>query len=103
MKRTKLVLGHLAAAVVLAGATQAGAIAGTQKPVRGLDGAEYLPYKASVVRETQQELHTRGLYAGDVNGELDSATMKAIERFQKENGLHASGMPTPATRHALAK
>ena len=69
--------------------------------VHGLDGGQYLPYKASTVRETQQKLEQKGLYKGDANGVMNRETMRATAEFQKENGLQASGVPSPRTREKL--
>jgi peptidoglycan hydrolase-like protein with peptidoglycan-binding domain len=69
--------------------------------VKGLDGGDYLPYKATVVQKVQEALKQEGLYAREVNGELDEPTMKAIGEFQRENNLTVSGVPSPATRKLL--
>jgi len=69
--------------------------------VKGLDGGHYLPYRASLVRETQQKLEHQGLYTGEANGVLNSETMRATAEFQKQQGLDPSGVPTPRTREKL--
>ena len=71
------------------------------KLVLGLNGGEYPPYLASVVRETQQFLFDRQLYDGPVTGILDETTMQAIAEFQQANGIVASGVPSPETREAM--
>jgi len=101
MKRTRVTLAGIVSGVVITGAVAAAA-ATSLGTVRGLDGASYLAYSPSVVRETQQALEHQGLYAGPENGVLDAATMKAMADFQKQKGLHPSGVPTPQTRRALA-
>lgn len=72
-----------------------------QKLMLGLDGGLYEPYRASVVRETQRELKREGFYDGPISGVVDEQTMKALGEFQRDNGLQASGVPTPLTREEL--
>jgi peptidoglycan hydrolase-like protein with peptidoglycan-binding domain len=98
MSHENLARWCVAAALLLAAASASAARASL---VNGLDGGEYPPYKASLVRETQQKLEQNGLYKGKKNGVLDSQTMRATAAFQKEKGLHVSGVPTPRTREQL--
>ena len=102
MKRIYVTLTSLVTASLIAGAANAMDTHQTNGLVKGLDGGLYLAYKPSVVRETQQALEKRGLYSGNIDGRLDTATMHAIADFQRQNKLHRSGVPTPHTRHALA-
>lgn len=67
----------------------------------GLDGGTYEPYSPSTIREVQTALKAAGVYAGEPNGILDEATMKAIGEYQTENGIQVSGVPSPQTREAL--
>ena len=69
--------------------------------ITGLDGKEYEPYKTSVIEAVQAALQRVGVYSGAVNGVLDETTMQAIGEFQKQNGIHVSGIPSPKTREAL--
>jgi murein L,D-transpeptidase YcbB/YkuD len=69
--------------------------------ITGLDGKEYESYKTSVIEAVQAALQRVGVYSGAVNGVLDETTMQAIGEFQKQNGLHVSGVPSPKTREAL--
>jgi len=69
--------------------------------IKGLDGGSYKAYKPSVVREAQSALKAQGHYPGEVNGKLDEATIQAIGSYQKQHGLHVSGVPSPATRAKL--
>src|SRR5687768_6777588 len=69
--------------------------------IMGLDGKEYDSYKTSVIEAVQAALQREGLYSGEVNGVLDETTMQAIGEFQKQNGIHVSGVPSPKTREAL--
>jgi len=94
-------LGLVSAAALVAAATGALALPASHGLVKGIDGDSYLPYKTSIVRETQEALEHKGIYHGKVDGVLDADTMKATAELQKENGLAASGVPTPRTREAL--
>ncbi len=69
--------------------------------IRGFDGSHYPPYRPATVRRVQEGLRRAGLYAGPVHGHLDQGTMDAIAQFQKAEGLGASGVPSPRTRHYL--
>jgi len=69
--------------------------------IAGLDGALYDPYPPATIRRVQQALRRRGLYAGPMNGILDSPTMKSIYAFQQANNLQPCGVPTPHTRTML--
>ena len=69
--------------------------------ITGLDGKEYELYKTSVIEAVQAALQREGVYSGAVNGVLDETTMQAIGEFQKQNGIHVSGVPSPKTREAL--
>lgn len=69
--------------------------------IRGLDGSAYPPYRPATVERVQARMRLQGLYAGPVHGHLDQGTMDAIARFQEAEGLGASGVPSPRTRHRL--
>lgn len=69
--------------------------------VEGLDGGEYEAYKPSVIEKVQRALQEKELYEGEVDGRLDEATMQAIQSFQEQEGIQASGVPSPYTRQAL--
>lgn len=69
--------------------------------VMGLNGGEYPPYKPSVVQDFQRFLFEADLYDGPVTGVLDEETMNAIGRFQQENDIVQSGVPSPQTRQAM--
>jgi len=69
--------------------------------ITGLDGGQYEDYKAALVTRVQEALKKEGFYTGEVNSELDEATMNALAEYQKKNGLLPSGVPTPQTRKQL--
>ena len=59
------------------------------------EGTDYV--YAEVLRRAQQRLADAGLYAGPINGALDSATKDALRRFQAERDLAATGLPDQRT------
>jgi len=71
------------------------------KLLMGLDGGEYAPYRAGVIKETQRALQAQGFYSGPVHGYLDEPTMEALGEFQRRNNLQVCGVPAPRTRDAL--
>lgn len=50
----------------------------------------------------QARLANLGYYGGKVHGDLDAATIAAIEHFQRDHGLEATGQPDDATTKALS-
>lgn len=60
------------------------------------------PYKPSA-QEIQTALKNAGYYTGNVDGKIGPMTKKAIEEFQKANGLGADGKVGPKTWVALGK
>jgi Putative peptidoglycan binding domain len=70
--------------------------------IAGLDGELYEPYRSVTIERIQRAIKERGLYAGPINGILDTPTMKAIYTFQQANhNLQVCGVPTPRTRKML--
>jgi Putative peptidoglycan binding domain len=70
--------------------------------IAGLDGELYEPYRSVAIEQIQRAIKKRGLYAGAINGILDTPTMKAIYTFQQANhNLQVCGVPTPRTRKML--
>lgn len=69
--------------------------------ITGLDGGTYEPYNPAVIEKVQTALKEKGIYQGEVTGQLDEATMNAIGEFQKANNLTVSGVPSRATRRLL--
>lgn len=60
------------------------------------------PYKPSN-QEIQTALKNAGLYTGNVDGKVGPMTKKAIEEFQRANGLEADGKVGPKTWAVLSK
>lgn len=60
------------------------------------------PYRPSA-KEIQTALKNAGFYAGSIDGTLGPQSMKAIEAFQKANGLSVDGKVGPKTWAALRK
>jgi len=54
------------------------------------------PYKPTAI-EIQTALKNSGVYTGKVDGKIGPMTKKAIEEFQKANGLKADGKAGPKT------
>jgi peptidoglycan hydrolase-like protein with peptidoglycan-binding domain len=54
-------------------------------------------------KEIQIALKNAGFYSGAVDGKLGPMSKKAIEEFQKSNGLEADGKVGPRTWVALSK
>jgi hypothetical protein len=53
------------------------------------------------IQQVQRELQSRGLYSGAIDGMAGPQTMAAVEQFQAQQGLPASGSLDEATRRAL--
>ncbi|MBQ2956818.1 MAG: peptidoglycan-binding protein, partial [Clostridia bacterium] len=53
------------------------------------------------VRRLQIQLMNLGYYAGDIDGDYDTATYNAVKMFQTANSLKASGKATTETRMML--
>jgi peptidoglycan hydrolase-like protein with peptidoglycan-binding domain len=60
------------------------------------------PYKPTGI-EIQTALKNAGFYAGNLDGKIGPKSKKAIEDFQKANGLKADGKVGPKTWEALSK
>jgi uncharacterized protein len=58
-------------------------------------------FDPEVVREVQQMLNALGYQAGPANGNYGSASRQAMQRFQTDNGLPATGMPDIASMSRL--
>lgn len=53
------------------------------------------------IEQVQRELQSRGLYSGAIDGRAGPQTMAAVQQFQAQQGLPASGNLDEATRRAL--
>jgi peptidoglycan hydrolase-like protein with peptidoglycan-binding domain len=60
------------------------------------------PYKPTGI-EIQTALKNAGFYNGNIDGKLGPKSKKAIEDFQKANGLKADGKVGPKTWEAMSK
>lgn len=60
------------------------------------------PYKPTGI-EVQTALKNAGFYAGNIDGKLGPKSKKAIEDFQKANGLKVDGKVGPKTWEAMSK
>ena len=60
------------------------------------------PYKPTGI-EIQTALKNAGFYTGNIDGKLGPKSKKAIEEFQKANGLKADGKVGPKTWEAMSK
>lgn len=60
------------------------------------------PYKPTV-EEIQAALKNAGFYTGAIDGKKGPLTQKAIEEFQKANGLEVDGKVGPKTWSVLSK
>jgi len=60
------------------------------------------PYKPTI-KEIQEALKNAGFYSGLVDGKSGPLTKKAIEEFQKANGLKVDGKVGPSTWVLLSK
>ncbi len=56
-----------------------------------------------LISEVQRHLTAINEYQGEVNGQLDSVTVNAIQAFQRTAGLEDDGIITEETRTALAE
>ncbi len=60
------------------------------------------PYKPAAI-EIQTALKNAGFYVGNLDGKIGPKSKKAIEDFQKANGLKVDGKVGPKTWEAMAK
>ncbi|MEZ5839487.1 MAG: peptidoglycan-binding domain-containing protein [Hyphomicrobiales bacterium] len=58
------------------------------------NAGDLTPIDRELVRDIQQALSERGLYAGDIDGLYGPQTMRAIRDFQSRSGLAATGAPS---------
>jgi peptidoglycan hydrolase-like protein with peptidoglycan-binding domain len=105
MNRLLLLAGSALAAATMGCAQQPSttapvAAAPAYQPVAPPSAAPRVEPSASV-RDAQQQLRQLGYYSGDVDGLMGPATEQAILRFQRAQGLDASGQLNTATADAL--
>jgi len=60
------------------------------------------PYKPTGI-EIQTALKNAGFYTGNIDGKIGPKSKKAIEDFQKANGLKVDGKVGPKTWEAMSK
>ena len=60
------------------------------------------PYKPTGI-EIQTALKNAGFYSGNIDGKIGPKSKKAIEDFQKANGLKVDGKVGPKTWEAMSK
>ncbi len=53
------------------------------------------------LKQVQEQLKTAGLYKGKADGRMGSETRQAIQQFQQQNGLQATGRLDQQTMAAL--
>ncbi len=93
-------LGAPEANVAAGNAPQATVVSTTEANLEPLPPSG--PYRPSV-KEIQAALKNAGFYAGSIDGKLGPKSMKAVEEFQKANGLAVDGKVGPKTWAALSK
>ncbi len=80
-------------------------LAGTLAVLLALNIAQAAAYRqgssGAQVRTIQEKLKRWGYYDGEVDGVFGSQTRKAVEYFQRTNGLVADGVVGPNTLRAL--
>ena len=59
--------------------------------------------KGPKVSQLQQQLIDCGYFARQVDGDYGSTTVKAVELFQKDHGLHVTGIADDATQAAIKR
>ncbi len=64
-------------------------------------GLSYMGSRGNEVRNIQQRLKKWGYYFGSVDGIYGTATMKAVKKFQKNNGLKVDGICGKQTLEAI--
>ncbi len=70
-------------------------------PTRANNAAPARVTNVTLYREAQQKLKDLRLYSGQVNGLRSASYVRALERFQRQHHIRASGRLTPQTRTAL--
>lgn len=63
---------------------------------RAVDSNPSTLSKQALIKATQYELNRMGYEAGPIDGRLGSKTVAAIDTFQRQQGMHVTGKPSPA-------
>jgi len=78
------------------------AVQASVQQVESLPAVPSVPAKPSAM-DIQTALKNAGYYSGNIDGKIGLKSKKAIEDFQKANGLTADGKVGPKTWAALSK
>lgn len=89
MKGIRKILLASLLTLTMAGSVSAASLSG------GMKGPE--------VSQLQQQLIDCGYFARQVDGDYGSTTVKAVELFQKDHGLHVTGIADDATQAAIKR
>ncbi|WP_119422516.1 peptidoglycan-binding domain-containing protein [Desertibaculum subflavum] len=93
----------LVGSVLVAGCSDSGMFgrSSTATPSTAAQQAAAQPAPRADVRETQQQLKSLGLYDGPIDGVWGPETQTAVERYQTQRGLSATGRVDESTRNSL--
>lgn len=93
----------LVGSVLVAGCSDSGMFgrSSTATPSSAAQQAAAQPAPRADVRETQQQLKSLGLYDGPIDGVWGPETQSAVERYQTQRGLSATGRVDESTRNSL--
>ena len=67
------------------------------------EGSTNYVFQEEVIVRMKQVLKDKGLYDGNIDGEYDDPTKKAIKQFQKVAGQPETGLPEQGTLYELFK
>ena len=70
-------------------------------PAQAASGSLRKGSRGSEVTKLQQALKELGLYTLKVDGVFGKGTLKAVQAFQRKNGLKADGIVGPKTKEKL--
>lgn len=91
----------VAAVFILTVVLAAGIAAWRGSAARGQDPTLYWGSSGSDVTQVQALLNRWGYYTGPIDGYYSGKTFKAVQEFQRKNGLSVDGVVGPSTRAAL--
>lgn len=69
--------------------------------VEAREGVSLTALEPAQIRQVQRELRQRGLYEGDVTGEVDDELIQSVRQFQRRQGLDVTGRIDTRTARAL--